>query len=99
MPFTVTQATSVMMSSQSPTNGAQDLHENLLSIGDAAFPGLIIKSKWTAVADLEGVRGVQMQLAMYFCVNNWTSPSNDYAAVARSNNNQAQLHTRVSVPY
>jgi len=22
------------------TNGAQDLHENLLSIGDAAFPGL-----------------------------------------------------------
>ena len=23
-----------------PTNGAQDLHENLLSIGDAAFPGL-----------------------------------------------------------
>jgi len=23
-----------------PTNGAQDLHENLLLIGDAAFPGL-----------------------------------------------------------
>jgi len=30
----------VMMSSPSPTNEAQDLHENLLSIGDAAFPGL-----------------------------------------------------------
>ena len=40
MPFVVTQASSVMMSSPSPTNGAQDLHENLLSIGDAAFPGL-----------------------------------------------------------
>ena len=36
---------------------------------------------------------------MYFCVNNWTSPSNDYAAVACSNNNQAQLHTHVSLPY
>jgi len=36
----VTQAYLVMMSSPSPTNGAQDLHENLLLIGDAAFPGL-----------------------------------------------------------
>jgi len=27
------------------------------------------------------------------------SPSNDYAAVACSNNNQAQLHTHVSLPY
>jgi len=33
----------VMMSSPSPTNGAQDLHENLLCIGDAS----VIKSKWT----------------------------------------------------
>jgi len=40
MPFMVTQASSVMMSSPSPTNGALDLHENLLLIGDAAFPGL-----------------------------------------------------------
>jgi len=40
MPFMVTQASSVMMSSPSPTNGAQDLHENFLCIGDAAFPGL-----------------------------------------------------------
>jgi len=31
----------VMMSSPSPTNGAQDLHENLLCIGDAS----VIKSK------------------------------------------------------
>ena len=28
-----------------------------------------------------------------------TSPSNDYIAVACSNNNQAQVHTHVSVPY
>jgi len=31
------------MSSPSPTNGAQDLHENLLFIGDAAFRGYQIK--------------------------------------------------------
>ena len=30
MPFTVTQASSVMMSSPSPTNGAQDLHAQAL---------------------------------------------------------------------
>ena len=40
MTFTVTQASSVMMSSPPPTNGAQDLQENFLCIGDAAFPGL-----------------------------------------------------------
>ena len=39
------------------------------------------------------------RLVVYFCVHNCTSPSNDYAAVACSNNNQAQLHTHVSVPY
>ena len=50
------------------------------------------------VADL--VRGVQMhRLVMYFCVRNCMSPSNDYATVAYSNNNQAQLHTHESVPY
>jgi len=43
MPFMVTQASSVMMSSPSPTNGAQDLHENLLCIGNAAFLGYQIK--------------------------------------------------------
>ena len=54
---------------------------------------------WTeySVVDLGGVRGVQMhplwQLVMYFCVHNFTSTSNDYAAVACSNNNQAQLYT------
>ena len=57
---------------------------------------------WT-VADPGGVREVQMHpplaaIAMYFCVHNCTSPSNDYAAVAYSSN-QAQLHTHVSVPY
>ena len=37
-------------------------------------------------------------LVMYFCVHIYTSPSNDYTAVACSNN-QTQLHTHVSVPY
>jgi len=32
-----------------------------------------------------------------FCIHNCTSPSNGYEAVAYSNNNQAQLHTRVSI--
>ena len=39
------------------------------------------------------------RLVMYFCVNNYTSLSNDYAAVACSKNSQAQLHTLVLVPY
>ena len=59
-----------------------------------------------SVADLGGVRGVRgvqihppLAASNVFCVNNCTSPSNDYTAVACSNNNQAQLHTRVSVPY
>jgi len=33
----VTQVSSVMMSSPCPTNGAQDLHENLLSVGNAGL--------------------------------------------------------------
>ena len=36
---------------------------------------------------------------MYFCIHNCTSPSNDYAAMACGNNNQAQLHTHISVPF
>ena len=55
------------------------------------------------VADLGGVKGVQMHPPLaasnVFCVHNCTSPSNDYAAVACSNNNQPQLHTHVSVSY
>ena len=39
MPFMVTQASSVMMSSPSPVNGAQDLHENLLH-WRCGIPGL-----------------------------------------------------------
>ena len=39
------------------------------------------------------------QLVIYFCVHNCMSPSNEYAAVACSNNNQAQLHSHVSVLY
>ena len=46
-----------------------------------------------SVADLGGVRGVQMHPPLaasnVFCVHNCTSPSNDYAAVACSNNIQA----------
>jgi len=59
MPFMVTQASSVMMSSPSPTNGAQDLHENLLSIGDAAFPGLSNQNElnWTELSVGFGVFG------------------------------------------
>ena len=42
------------------------------------------------VADLGGVRGVQMHPPLaasnVFCVRNCASPSNDYAAVACSNN-------------
>ena len=37
------------------------------------------------------------RLVMYFCVHNCMSPSNDYAAVACSNNNQAQLHTHIHI--
>jgi len=46
----VTQASSVMMTSPFPTNGAQNLHENLLCIGDAAFPGLSNQNElnWTS---------------------------------------------------
>ena len=51
------------------------------------------------VADLGGANAPPLwRLVMYFCVHNCTSPSNDYAAVACSNNNQAQF-THVSVPY
>jgi len=47
MPFTVTQASSVTMSSPSPNNGAQDLHENLLCIGVQHFLGYQIKMNRT----------------------------------------------------
>jgi len=57
-----------------------------------------------SVADLGGGgKGVQMYPPLatsnVFYVHNCTSSSNDYTAVACSNNNQAQLHTQVSVPY
>ena len=51
----------------------------------------------TPVADLGGGKGAPPLVARY--VNNCTSPSNDYTAVECNNNNQAQLHTHVSVPY
>jgi len=44
-----------------------------------------------SVADLGGANELSWQLVMYFCTHNCTSPSNDYAAVACSNNNQAQF--------
>ena len=39
------------------------------------------------------------RLVMYFCVHIAMSTSNDYTAVVCSNNNYAQLHTHISVPY
>jgi len=52
-----------------------------------------------SVADLGGYKCTPLWwLVIYFCLHNCTSPSNDYAAVACSNN-QAQLHTHVSVLY
>ena len=56
-----------------------------------------------AVADLGGKGGAFAPplwlLVMYFCVHDCPSPSTDYTAVACSNNNQAQLHSHVSVPF
>ena len=48
MPFMVTQASSVMMASPSPVNGAQDLHENLL-YWRCGIPGLSNQNElnWT----------------------------------------------------
>jgi len=50
-----------------------------------------------------GVREVQMHPPLaasnVFFVHNCTSPSNDYAAVACSNNNRVHLQAHVSVPY
>ena len=46
-----------------------------------------------------GVQFALWWLVMYFCIHNCTSPSKDYAAVACSNDNQAQSHTHVSVSY
>ena len=61
------------------------------------------ETRLTSMVYLRGVRGHKCtplwRLVMYFCVHNCTSPSNDHAAVACSNNNQTQLHTHVSVPY
>ena len=45
------------------------------------------------VADLRCKCTPLWRLVMYFCIRICTSPSNDYTAVACSNNNQAQLHT------
>ena len=39
------------------------------------------------------------RLVIYFCIHNCMSPSNDYVAVVCNNNNHAQLHTHISVPY
>ena len=59
------------------------------------------ETRLTSMVYLRGVRGHKCtplwRLVMYFCVHNCTSPSNDHAAVACSNNNQIQLHTHVSV--
>ena len=48
---------------------------------------------------LRGANAPLVAIVMYFCIHNCMSASNDYKAVACSNNNQAQLHTHISVPY
>jgi len=52
-----------MTSSPPPTNGAQDLHENLLYIGDAAFLGYQIKMNLTEV-----IPGIPSQQYMCSCI-------------------------------
>ena len=62
----------------------------------------IVTSRRYHVLISGGFRGCKCtplwRFVMHFCVHNCTSPSNDYAAVACGNNNQAQF-THVSVPY
>ena len=88
---------------QCTSNYIRYLHCNIKAGGRDGRSKDFYTFQLKAVADLGGVRGVQMHPPLVasnvFCVHNCTSPSNDYAAVACSNNNQAQLHTHVSVPY
>ena len=61
------------------------------------------KNLYIPVADLGGVAkggaNAPPLAAMNFCIRNHMSPSNDCTAVPCSNNNQAQLHIHISVPY
>ena len=57
---------------------------------------MLLRSPHIAVADLGGVRGMQMHpplaasnVFLHAYMHNCTCPSKDYAAVACSNNNQA----------
>jgi len=83
-------------------NSKQVLISELLLImcGCSSYNGV----KKLFVVPSAGGKGTQMhplwRLVMYFCVHtcNCTSPSNDYAAEACRNNNQAQF-THVSVTY
>jgi len=59
----------------------------------------MVFTQWRIKGGKGGANAPLWRLVMYFCVHNCTSPSNDYAAVAYISNNQAQLHTRISVPY
>ena len=67
--------------------------------------GLNFIRSLATVADLRGVRGVQMHPPLaasnvfFAYITAWVRQNYDYAAVACSNNNQAQLHNHVSVPY
>ena len=56
-----------------------------------------MQERYSAVADLRGLR--PLAASNVFLRTYCTSPSNDYIAVACNNNNQAQLHTHISVPY
>ena len=67
--------------------GLTAIYSTLNLAGNATFErnsALTGGARRYSVADSGGVRRV-----MYFCVHNCTSPSNDYAGVACSNNNQA----------
>jgi len=83
------------------TKYCQPIIPRLLNYLKALSSTIVTQSYDTRVSG--GFRGGKApalwRLVMYFCIHNCTSPSKDYAAVACSNNNQAQLHTHESVPY
>jgi len=71
----------------------------LLHTSRYVIPQWVHKSPVTSfsVADLRGLGRCKCTASNV--LHNCTSPSKDYAAVAWSHNNQAQLHTHISVPY
>ena len=100
--FTLLYPTLLFHGSTLTNNGCTSLYITLLWLSFTPLHSTLVchgspSLYLTPVADLGGVRGCKCtplwRLVMYFCVRNYTSPSNDYTAVVCSNNNQAQLHT------